>query len=212
MQPPPTPSPSNTNLLLRRLYPYGRFDLFQLFRCLEGSFLLSRPFLMQCRSETFREGWTFDNESRCLMQTFRLESDLYGLFLLSRDLSKICSQDQRSQIIIPELVAARLVTVHSEELPRSLALATARFIPEQTLNELVYPSKGTVFAFQHQTFAYRLIHFPFDISVDVMFPYSCLFQSPCRPWLKSRSCLDFRMASSPRVPRRPALIYTRVVP
>jgi hypothetical protein len=76
---------------------------------------------MQCRSETFREGWTFDNESRCLMQTFRLESDLYGLFLLSRDLSKICSQDQRSQIIIPELVAARLVTVHSEELPRSLA-------------------------------------------------------------------------------------------
>jgi hypothetical protein len=72
--------------------------------------------------------------------------------------------------------------------------------------------KRTIFAFQYCTFAYRLIQFPFRISFDVIFPYLCLFQSPCLPWLHSRSCLDSRVASCPRVTRWPALICTRVVP
>jgi hypothetical protein len=59
--------------------------------------------------------------------------------------------------------------------------------------------KRTIFAFQQYTFAYRLIPFPFDISIDVIIPYLFLFQSPCLPRLHFGSCLDFRMASCPRL-------------
>lgn len=41
--------------------------------------------------------------------------------------------------------------------------------------------------FHHHTFAYRLIHFPLDISFDVIFPYSWPFQCSCWPWLHSGS-------------------------
>ena len=175
LQPPPSSSLSPPTFRLIDLFPYGRHRFLQPFKRLKVSFFSSNPFPMHCRSETFREGLTIDSRRRCLMQPAQLVPDLYRLFLLSRDLSKIWSQGQPSHITTPEGVAARLVTVHSEKLPRSLASVTARFIPGRTLNELVYPEEKEPFSRFNTTHSHTVSfnsHFASPLTSS-FFLYAC---------------------------------------
>jgi hypothetical protein len=71
--------------------------------------------------ENISAGMTFDREASVSISLPQLDPDLYRLFPLSLDLSKIWYRYQLPQIIIPEIVAERLVIGHPEELPGSLA-------------------------------------------------------------------------------------------
>jgi hypothetical protein len=82
---------------------------------------LIRFFSHTCSLENIPAGMTFGSEasvSICLPQP---DPDLYRLSPFSLDLSKIWSRYQLPQIIIPEIVAERLVIGHSRELLRSVA-------------------------------------------------------------------------------------------